>query len=635
MTSKFFTLAASLIAIHTTTSATAQSQPSDSQGTDAVETIVITGARSPINQQDLAASVSIIDQQLISASQATDMADLLRGVAGLSFSQSGGPGALNELRMRGNESNHVVVMIDGVPVNDAGQADIVDFAHINLSQVQRVEILKGPQSALWGSGAVGGVINIVTQAGLPSEGPSTVRLEAGESNSQRLEGSYQQRFEDSAISLSAFYRQTDGQNIALTGNEKDGYRLFGLSAGGQWLLSPNWTLNSQWHYSTGRNEFDNYVPADADNSNHLEKLTGRLVLRQNHTADWYSQWGVSINDQRNRAYASTAFSNTTDSRATRWFAQTTAQFAEGSRLTGAVEHLAQDFEQQAPASFFGDPNQQQRQHTNSVLIDGLWRFAPQWSTTLSARHDSNSVFDNGNSYRLGVSWQIMPRLRIYVSQSRAIKNPTFTELFGYTPANFIGNPDLQPERADSTEIGLNWDISQHLSAQMSLYDTKLEDEIQTVYSSDYTTSSAINQSDNSRRKGIELALSGEWADVFWSAEFAYTDAEQPLGMDGWQVEPRRAKRTAALSVTVPLWDDKGTWYTRLSYQGPQQDTDFNTFSEVTLGGYGLLNTTLSYDQTAQLQWYVKATNLLDKDYQDVAGYQGQHRNISVGGRYRF
>ena len=127
-----------------------------------IETIIVTGAKTPITQTKFAGQAIVIDAETIRKSKAISLSELLKGVAGIAISQSGGLGALSELRMRGSESNHTLIMLNGMPLNDLSQGGVANLAHLAVNNIARIEIIKGGQSALWGSGAIGGVINIIT-----------------------------------------------------------------------------------------------------------------------------------------------------------------------------------------------------------------------------------------------------------------------------------------------------------------------------------------------------------------------------------------------------------------------------------------------------------------------------------------
>ena len=199
-----------------------------------VETITVTGSRLPVSLDKLAASVSVLAEEDIQAAGATQLTDLLRGMPGVSLSQSGSPGSLTELRLRGSETNHLLVLIDGVIVNDLSQGGLVDFAHLTADNIARVELLRGAQSALWGSGAVSGVLSITTKAGSESNDSTSLSAGIGNASTYRASVSTQQSLDNLNVSLYANHFNTDGDNVSRTGGEDDGYRNTTAGFGVNW-----------------------------------------------------------------------------------------------------------------------------------------------------------------------------------------------------------------------------------------------------------------------------------------------------------------------------------------------------------------------------------------------------------------
>ncbi|MCP4233891.1 MAG: TonB-dependent receptor, partial [Aestuariibacter sp.] len=181
---------------------------------NSVETITVTGSRSPITIDKLAASVTVLTEQEIQASGATQVTDLLRGLPGISISQSGSPGSLTELRLRGSETNHLLVLIDGVVANDISQGSLFDFAHLTAANIVRIELHRGAQSALWGSGAVAGVLSITTSAANQSDSTVSLTAGAGNADTYRASASASHRGEHMQANVSASIFDTAGDNVS-------------------------------------------------------------------------------------------------------------------------------------------------------------------------------------------------------------------------------------------------------------------------------------------------------------------------------------------------------------------------------------------------------------------------------------
>ncbi|MFT5314160.1 MAG: vitamin B12 transporter, partial [Paraglaciecola sp.] len=552
-----------------------------------------------------------------------------------------GKGSLTELRVRGSESNHVLVMIDGVAINDLGQSDLANFAHLSLANVERIEVLKGSQSALWGSGAIGGVINIISKQGT-EHFSSTVHAEYGQSHSQNLAANARGQAGELRYALSASQFISDGQNISREGEEKDGFENTQLGATGQWQASQSAELQFNLRYTDGQNEFDNFQPADADKITQVKQLSTKLVWRyEKQDSNWQHQLGLQLNKNENTSFGDGLFENGNKSEKQRLYWQNQLAYSDMGVATLVVEHVSEKFEQRGLTSFFGDPNQSQNNEVKSIVLDVVHEFTSKFSLHTSLRHDNNSEYDNANSHRVGVSYRPNTGIKFFSSYGRAIKNPTFTEIFGFTPASFVGNPDLKPEQSTSWEWGAEKSLGENWQAELAYFNSELDDEIQTVFAADFSSSSPVNLNGKSTREGIEIELRGSVGPLNINISYGYVDAKQPQPNPDpakplMRVrEPRRAKQTGNVSFNYLFPDQKINLYLQASYQGEQQDTDFNTFSPVSLGGYTLVNTALSYQLAKHSQIYLRAENLLSKQYEDVFAFRGLERRIYMGLKYTF
>lgn len=602
---------------------------SNTHASNDIETIVISGARTPISKQLLTGSVTIIDMPQIEASRALNLADLLRATAGFSLSQSGGPGALSELRVRGSESNHVLVLLDGIEMNDVGQGGLANLAHINLDNIERVEILKGAQSALWGSGAVGGVINLVSKTG--DTGPATsISAEVGQANSHKLALSNSGKAGDLSYSLSISNQKTDGQNISRAGDEKDGYRATQLLSNAQWAINEQSSLKFTFRYLDARNDFDDFVPADADKYTDNQQLQSQLVYTYGRNLDtWQHQVGIQLNQHDSENFSDDLFDSQVDSEKLRVFWQNNIHYATNGALSLVAEHSTESYTQISPFS-----NQDQDIDIHSVIVDLLHEFTDELNVTASYRYDDNSEFDGAASYKVGLNFRPTDDLTFFANYGKAVKNPTFTEVYGFIPASFTGNPELQPESSLSVEVGMQYRFSSGWDLDVSYYDAQLKDEITTIFFSDFT-STADNAAADSERNGVELNLNGDLGPLQLNMSYSYNDATQPDFSGALAREARRAKNTAKLSVLYPFNQNESELFVQINYQGDQLDTDFSTFSQVTLGGYTLVDLSVNHTLNDDWQLYIRANNLFDKGYEDVFGFNGQEQRVSVGAQYQF
>jgi vitamin B12 transporter len=598
-----------------------------------IETISVIGARLPVQQAQLSAALTKIDRAHIEASGATSIADLLRGQAGISLSQSGARGSVTQIRMRGSEANHVLVMVDGVEINDLSDGG-VDFAHLHLDNIAGIEILRGPQSALWGNGAVGGVISITTlQAQEPLSG--LLKLEAGEHSSTNLAASISGKQGEFNYALNASDYSSDGQNVSRQGNEKDGYENRQLSARLGWEMSPASKINLSLRHVTASSDYDETdyavtgLPQDTDHYTEVEQYQGKLNwLYAPQGTEWQQDLGLELNHNDNQNFADGDYTNANQSEKLRLYWQGSYQYQQNSHLSLLAERVEEDFEQQDPTGF---SDQTRSNDANSIGIDWLHQLARQWSVSASVRHDHNNFFENAESYQAGLSFYPGDGHKLYISAGKAIKNPTFIELFGFFPGSFNGNPDLQAEHSVSMEIGGEWQLSQQWQLSGALYKARLKDEI--ASNADFTSS--INLKDNSERKGAELEITGQWRQLKLTGAYSYLDSQQPDFSGELQPELRRATHSGFISADYSFPRLPLEFFIRVSYQGSQLDTNFLTFSTIKLPAYTLVDLALSYKLDDQWKLRLKADNLFDKEHEDVLGFVGQQRQFWLSAGYQF
>ncbi|MBN7825742.1 TonB-dependent receptor domain-containing protein [Bowmanella dokdonensis] len=614
-----------------------------------IEIISVLGARLPVSVAQLGASVSVIERAQIENSGAINVADLLRSQAGVHISQDGVKGAQTQLRLRGSEANHVLVLVDGVEINDLNDG-AVNFAHLNLANVQRIEILRGPQSALWGSGAVGGVINISTRSGKNGYAGGG-EAEWGQNASQRLAASLRGGTDQINFALAASHFSTDGENISRQGDERDGTRNNELSASLNWQVGDENEIKAQYRHLDFFNQFDGTdfvtgLPADADSFTHGQQGSGKLEWHYRPVgSDWSQAVGMHYSRNQSENFtpgfdAQSAYDVTeVDSDKQRWFWQNSLNYAPGSQASLVFEHVSESFEQVGQAAPWGDPNQQQDNDSQSAVADLVHRLGRDVSINASLRYDDNDLFDDAMTYRLGLSYQLLSSLSLFVSQGKAIKNPTFIERFGYTPTSFIGNPDLEPEQSVSTELGARLQLPGGWQSSLSVYQAELEDEINGYYFDPALGGpTAINIEGESERRGLEWQVSGRFYDLQLAFNYNYLDAREGEG-ELATPEVRRARHGADLTLNYVFMDDMANLYLQANYQGTREDDFFPppTYARtrVDLGAVTVINATFNYRWDQHWQLTVRAENLFDEEYEEVLGYRRQGRTAYLGASYQF
>ncbi len=610
--------------------------------TTPVETITVTGSRTALSIDKLAASVTVLTEQDIQASGASQITDLLRGLPGISISQSGSPGSLTELRLRGSETNHLLVLINGVVANDISQGSLFDFAHLTSANIVRIELFRGAQSALWGSGAVAGVLSITTSAANQSDSAVSVSAGAGNADTYRASASASHRGKNFQANVSASTLDTAGDNVSRTGSERDGYENTTLNAGVQWQAASQHSLDAKVRYVDYTNEYDgvDYVttglPADADNVTNGEQLSAQLNWQFEASNLPYSSV-LSLQYNRNEnANTTDGFDAGGTQGERKQLTWTHFVSFEDAVLAVGSEYLRREFEQSGPVGW-DDPNYRGQDSTSSVFAELTGLGTDTLDTQFSVRYDDNERFSRAWSYRAGARYAVTDKIKVFVSLGQAVKTPNFTELYGYYPSTFIGNPALLPEQSREVEVGADIVLPANISLQLSVFSTRLEDEIQGfVYDTNSGMYTAQNASQKSRRDGFEASAQWRTDDVSLTAHYSYLDASQGALET---IELRRPHHTGSVSASYSFPVQGLSAYIKAAYTGTRLDTFYPPWpaSAQTLGlkPYWLTTANIDYKVDSNWQLGLRIDNALDESFEDIVGYQGSNRRILAHTRYSF
>jgi vitamin B12 transporter len=618
---------------------------------DRMETLVVRAAREPVALEGNGSAVTVLSRELLANRQAVSLSELLRSVPGVAVSRSGVTGSQTQVRMRGGESNHVLVFIDGVRANDPAQNGEFNFAHMLNTELESVEIIRGPQSALWGSDALSGVINITTRRA--GSGLAARAFAEGGSNSWQhggASGSY--GGEEFTAAFSASYLDTDGENISRSGNEDDGYENTTANGNVAAQLTDSFGLEASLRYVDSNNEFDGVdfstgLPADSRDETDTEQFYGRIAgMLDTLEGRWRLSAAFSLTDTDNEnltenAFAPTGFDLfTTRAEVGVLTLQTSFDLAPGHTLTGAWEHIDEDFKQRGPV-VFGDPNRDEDMDTDAFIAEYRADLGQQLHLQASVRHDDNSDFDDKTTGRLTAALQLRDgAITLRGGWGTGIKNPTFTERFGFF-TDFVGNPDLKPEESEGWELGIDaWLPGERLQLAATWFDEELEDEINGfVFDPTSGGFTAANEDGKSQREGLEL--SGHWQISTGLALYAaYTWLDATEDSDNGQVdEVRRSEHVASANLNWDLLSGRANLNLNVDYNGEQDDLYFPPvppFQErVELDDFTLVSLAGHYMLWDRLQLFARVENALDEDYEEVFGYRAPGRSVFAGLRYNF
>lgn len=612
-----------------------------------VETIEVTAARTPLSIVDIASSVTIISAEDIAKRQTFSLPDLLNTLPGIAVARAGSVGGQAQLRLRGGEANQTLVLIDGVQINDPAAGDEVQFELLSTTEIERIEIVRGPLSSVWGSDAVSGVINIITKKG---EGDLSVRAngEAGAFGTYRFGGSIGGAGEKTNFRLGASYSDSDGTNVSRIGDEADGFRAVTVNATGGYKPSATSNLSFSLRHTDARNDFDSTdfatgFPADSDRVTNTAKTSvsvgGEFQLFEGRLTQ-----GARV------TYLDTEIANLSDGAASgatlsqRWgfYADSRIKLTDGHNLTLAIDHEDTDFSQRGPASPFGDPNQDQNSSITGYVAGYVGNLGETVTLTGSLRYDDNDQFANATSWRGGVVYKFAGTgTRLYGNVARGQKAPTFIELFGFFSDSFIGNPDLTPERSVEYEFGVSHvALNGSLTLDASYFTARLENEINGFAFDPVTFAfTAENRDGKSKRDGFEVTAAfavNDQLDV--TVNYAYLDAKEPDGAGGLTRELRRPKNSASLFVDYRPSERLGLTLDA-NYVGSALDIFFPPFPEpsqtVTLDDYLLVNIGGSYQINDRISLYGRVENLLDETYENLFGFNTPGIGAYAGFRANF
>ncbi len=609
---------------------------------------VVTATRYPVAPETVGSALTVITREDLERRGITFVSDALREVPGLAVSAPGPRGSLAAVRIRGGEANHTLVVIDGVKMNDPGSTGLFRFEDLRAADIERIEILRGPQATLYGSNTIGGVVNIVTR-----RGRGAPQLELAASG-----GSF--RTGEAAVSISGGDQRMDaylgvsgittgGTNVAPRGGEEDGYRQGLINANVGARPTENLEVRAFLRYLRAENDYDGFgpdtregrlVPTDADLVDRRSSLSGRLQARLGLLeGQWEHVVGISGLSTTNDQLAGGAKTFFFDTERTIVDYQSNL-FFDTPALAGAAHGLTflAEWQRDDGRSSFADF----RANDNVGLV-GDYRVTFLDRLTLSAglRYDINDRFEDFVSPRLTAAWALPETgTKLRASWGRGIQNPTLTELFGFF-ANFRGNPDLEPEQSKGWDVAVEQTLlGGRLAFSIGYFRNEIDQFIGSRFDPTTGTFRPVNLPGEVDTQGIETAFAARILDdLELRAAYTYLDTD---GTDGRQLV-RRAPHTASLGLSWRFAADadgrrRGSLDLAARYNGSQKDTVFTpTFASArrTLDDFWLLQATGSFEVLPGVTLFGRVENLLNETYEEAFGYRGSKLGVFVGVKSRF
>lgn len=594
--------------------------------TQQVEEVIVSASLLPLEATRSANAITVIDSEQIKSRAALSVSDLLRDVPGLAVSRSGVLGSLTDIRARGAEANHLLVLVDGVEINDPSQSDQLNWGTLSTTGIERIEIVRGPQSSMRGSDAIAGIINIIT-ASADKPFSADVYSEAGSWSTTRNGFSLGHQSGKFNVRFGASHIESEGTNVRpLTGStDRDGYRNTGLNLKANYQFNAQTALSFMSRYTNGMAEFD-----DSFGEDHYSDFNrGLTQIKSSYNSNdglWSHSASIAVANFENDNFNAGSPNGSTES-SKQNYSYIGSRYWEvaNQRLSLALKREEEEFKQFGGWATGADANRFVERNTDSVALE--YRFDPNDSITLalSSRYEDNDQFKSSTTQRFEAIYRQSDNLRFRGAWGTAVKNPTFTELYGIY-WGFQSNPNLIPEQSKSWELGFDRSMLEgRLEFGATYFDAQLENEI-------IGFGMPQNADGLSERQGAELSSSLVVNDsLSVTAAYTYTDSVDASGID----EKRRPKNIGSINLAWQAQPDTKV-NVNIQYNGSQIDSALAWGDpDVTLKAFTLVNVNVAYSPSSLLDVYMSLNNLFDKDYQEVNGYATLGFGANLGLRYKF
>ncbi|QBF30198.1 TonB-dependent siderophore receptor [Thalassococcus sp. S3] len=610
-------------------SALAQEEPVD------LGTLILSGGLTPVEADAYGRSVSVLTSDDFETRGIATIEDALRTLPGVSVTSTGS--SLTQVRIRGSETNHVLVLVDGIEINSPSNGDYV-FSGLPLEDVESIEVLRGPQSAIYGSNASGGVISITTKKGT-SGTTAQVSSEVGNFDSQAISASIQHRTERGGVSFSYSRHITDGEDLSRSGGDTEFNNRTVLNFGVDYALTETARVGLTYRRfeqdygfddtndpdfggtGTGR---DDYIIDGNSTSQREETIVGlwselsffdsRLDTRLEATTGTFDQ-----------TFLSSFGPYTTETERDGFKLRGSYALIGGSaaaadhKLNFVLERETETFTNSFAGGVF------EERSTNSVAAEYQGSFASGFDLQVGLRHDDHSRFDSTTSWNISGAYTLPGSdIRLRGSAGTAVILPTMFEQFGQTPGGFIGNPNLQPEETRSLEVGADFGFA---NGRGDLGVTLFHQDIDNLIQGNGST--AVNLAGTSSANGLELSAhyaATDWLDIGFG--YAYINGESATGTK----LVRRPEHEVNLNLTAHYLNNRGTASVDLRHVDGNFITDQIANKVVEGDSFTTVNLALTYDINDRVELYGRVNNLFDRDYQEVFGYNAPSRTAFVGVR---
>nr|WP_282556863.1 MULTISPECIES: TonB-dependent vitamin B12 receptor BtuB [Providencia] len=597
--------------------------------------LVVSANRFEQPLSSILAPVTVVTREEIDHWQSNTVIDVLRRLPGVDVAQNGGMGQQSSLFIRGTESRHVLVMIDGVRLNQAGISGSSDMSQIPISLVQRIEYIRGARSAVYGSDAIGGVVNIITRRN--GDG-TTLNAGIGSHGYQNYNGSTQQKVgENTTVTAAAAYTHTTGFDVEARGfsgdrvqPDKDGFLSKSLWLGVEHQFSSDIVAYARAYGYDNRTDYDAYYDKSADSQVDTRKLysrtyeTGLKYHNDKYSTSLMGSYSTTKDYNYDPKYGQYGtFSNLDESK------QYNLQWGNNYLLDKGNISTGIDYQRQSiePSSYTMISDKQTLNNTG-LYLTGQYALIDSVVAEAAVRSDHHSEFNWHTTWQSGLSWEFYEGYKLVGSYATAYKAPNLSQLYAYSSSIYgttVGNPNLKPEESKQWEIGFEGKTGP-LFWQVNAYHNDIDNLIDYKYGYPISTYENIGKAEI---KGVEWVGEVETGIFHHQVTYQYTD---PRDKEKDEVLLRRAKQQVKYQLDWAIYDvDMGLTY---QYIGSRYDKMGNG-QRTKVGGVSLWDLTAAYPVTSHLTIRGKIANMFDKDYETAYGYRTAGREYFLTGSYNF
>ena len=582
--------------------------------------ISVTATRLPQTVDESLSSVTVIVREDIEKKQPRDVVELLRNQAGLDIARSGGPGSNTSVFMRSGNSDHVLVLIDGVRVSSATTGSF-SWTHLPVDQIERVEIVRGSRTAQYGSDAISGVIQIFTRKSSKPAASVTAGSYGHRGMHVRTGGEDQEL----SVSIAAGHVANEGfsaKNMNASGYnpDKDGYtnNNFNLHLTKQ-LSSTDHVVALSYLWIDGDVDFDE---GNVDSVNQAASLT----LQGDFSDDWNHKLLIGWSSDRLKTQDASIFSPDTDIETRRWMFdwQNDVFLTDTAVITFGLSRVVDDvssFDLDANSMVFSDSIINHAGYLQLQFeVDDL-------DALLAIRHDDHENFGGKTTGQLSVGYQVSDKLRLIASHGTAFKAPDLNELFspGFGGL-FAGNSSLRPENSSTTEFSLRYEVNENQHVSVSYFETDTDD----LINASSVFPFQLTNVDEVETEGIELIYLGSHKSWDWSFNASYNKAIDKLTA---LKLVRRPQKKLAFDISYEF-PDAHKLGAEIFISGDRQDFDSLTFARIKNAGYSLVNLFGTYKLNNQLSLSGRIENLLGEQYEVVPGYNTADSSVFLTLKYQ-